>query len=824
MSGHSSVRFLIRTYPWYNTQFVNMIKSYFKLAWRNLLKNKTSSTINIGGLAVGMSVALIIGLWVWDELSFDKYHGNYDHIAQVMQHQSDNGNINSFASVSFPMGKELQSEYGSNFKYVVMSSFRGDHILSYSDQKFSESGIYMDADATRMFSLKMIEGNDDALKEPGSVIISASTAKAIFGNKNALNHLMRIDNKLSVKVTGVFEDLPTNTTFHGLDFIAPWDLYKTSENWIVNSDKENKWDNNSFKLFVQIPDHINFAAVDKKIIDSKQIHVAPEDKIYHTKVFLNPMRDWHLRSHWDSNGVRDGGFIVYVRLFGIVGIFVLLLACINFMNLSTARSERRAKEVGIRKTIGSLRSQIIWQFYGESLMIVIIAFTLSIFLVQLSLPFFNNIASKQLAVPYSSLSFWMIGVAFAMITGVIAGSYPALYLSSFMPIRVLKGTFKAGQLASLPRKVLVVLQFTISIVLVIGTIVIYNQVQYTKNRPIGYERNGLMMMRMKSPDFYGKFGLLGDELKKSGAVKEFAESSSPLTNLWTTNDGFSWPGKSPGLSSDFGTIWVTHDFGKTVNWRFTEGRDFSKEFTTDSAAVLLNETAVKYMGLKSPIGTTIKWGTGQAAKDYKVVGVLKDVVMDSPFDPVQKTIYFLDYYNVNWIIMRLNPNAGASSSISKTEAIFKRIIPSAPFDYKFADEEFASKFAAEERIGKLSTIFAALAIFISCLGLFGLASFVAEQRSKEIGLRKLLGASLFDLWTLLSKEFVLLVCISLLLASPLAYYLMYRWLLNYQYRTVLSWWIFIVAASGALIITIITVSIQAIKAAVVNPVKSLKTE
>jgi putative ABC transport system permease protein len=801
-----------------------MLKNHFKVAWRNLLKNKTSSTINIGGLAVGMGVAMLIGFWIWDELSFDKYYKNYDHIAQVMQHQTQNGNVTSFGSISFPMGRELQTEYGSDFKHVVMSSFPGDHILTKGTENFSERGIYMDIDAPKIFLLKMIEGNYNGLKDPHSIIISASAAKAIFGNKEAVNSLLKIDNKLEVKVTGVYEDLPSNTSFEGMNFIAPWDLYKTSEQWIINSDKENKWDNNSFQLFVQIADNTDFETVDKKIINCKQVHVAPEDKIYQTKIFLNPMRNWHLRSHWDNNGNRDGGFITYVRLFGIIGIFVLLLACINFMNLSTARSEKRAKEVGIRKTIGSLRSQIIGQFYSESLLVVVIAFALSLFLVLLSLPFFNEIAGKKMEIPYSNISFWLMGIGFAIICGIIAGSYPALYLSSFKPIKVLKGTFKAGELASLPRKVLVVLQFTISIVLVIGTIVVYNQVQYSKDRPIGYDRNGLMMIRMKSPDFYGKFDLLKDELKNSGAVKEFAQSSSPLTHVTQTNDGFSWPGKDPDLSVDFATIWVTHDYGKTVSWQLREGRDFSKEFTTDSSAILLNEAAVKFMGLKNPVGTIVKWGTGVQAKDYRVIGVVKDMVMESPFDPVQHAIYFMDYNNVNWIIMKLNPDRSASSSIAKIEAVFKKYIPSAPFDYKFADTEFAAKFAAEERIGKLSTVFATLAIFISCLGLFGLASFVAEQRTKEIGVRKVLGASPFNLWRLLSKDFVLLIFISLLIASPLAYYFMHNWLQGYQYRTELSWWIFASAAIGSLLITIVTVSFQAIKAALANPVKSLRTE
>ncbi|HTQ29533.1 MAG TPA: ABC transporter permease, partial [Puia sp.] len=555
-----------------------MIKNYFKVAWRNLLKNKTSSVINICGLAVGMSVSLLIGLWVWDELSFDKYHKNYDHIAQVMQHQTQNGYVSSFPDMPFPIGRTLKAEYGSDFKYIVMSSDIGDHVLAYNHENFSQRGMYQDVDGPSLFSLHMIEGNSNALSDPHSIIISASAAKAMFGNKSALNNLLRIDNRLDVKVTGVYEDLPFNTSLYGTQFIAPWDLYKTSENWIVHADKESFWDNNSFQLFVQIADNTDFASLDKKIVDCKQRHVAPEDKIYQTKLFLNPMRDWHLRSHWDNDGNRDGGLIIYVRLFSVIGVFVLLLACINFMNLSTARSEKRAREVGIRKTIGSLRSQIVGQFYGESLLVVMISFVLSLFLVQVSLPLFNSIAGKEMTIPFPHVSFWLMALGFALVSGIIAGSYPALYLSSFKPIKVLKGTFRAGEFASLPRKILVVVQFSISIALVIGTIVVYQQVQYTKNRPIGYERNGLMMVRMKTPEFYGKFGLMENELKKSGAITEFAEASSPMTNVWTTNDAFFWPGKDPKQSIDFATIWVTHDYGKTVNWQIKSGRDFSKDF------------------------------------------------------------------------------------------------------------------------------------------------------------------------------------------------------------------------------------------------------
>ena len=799
-----------------------MIKNYFTVALRNLSKNKASSFINIGGLAVGMAVAILIGLWIYDELSFDKYHKNYDRIAKVMQHQTSNGITYSDIAIPYPLASELQTNYSGDFKYVVMASWMGGHILSYDEKKINEAGMYMQPDAARLLTLKMLSGSYDGLKDMNSVLLSASVAKSFFADVNdALNKIMKIDNRSSVKVTGVYEDIPRNTEFNGLAFIAPWDLYVSTEPWIQAAKKENQWDNNSFQLFAQITDNTDFKTVGKRIVNSKLDHVALDDKKFKAQIFLHPMRDWHLRSHWDDNGIKTGGAIEYVWLFSIVGVFVLLLACINFMNLSTARSEKRAKEVGIRKAIGSVRSQLVGQFYSESLLVVLLSFVFSIILVQLALPWFNNVAGKKMVIPWNNPLFWTTGILFTIITGLIAGSYPALYLSSFQPVKVLKGTFRVGRFASVPRKVLVVLQFTISLALIIGTIVVYNQVQYSKNRPIGYNRGGLMMINMRSPDFYGKFDLLRTGLKSSGAIEELAESSSPLTGVWSNNGGFTWPGKDPNLDADFGTIWVTHEYGKTVGWQFKEGRDLSRDFPTDSSSIVINEAAVKFMGIKNPVGTMVKWGDNRT---YKIVGVIKDMLMQSPYEPVKQTFYFLDYENVNWIVLKLNPNKSAQESIAKIEAVFKKYIPSAPFDYSFADDEFAAKFANEVRIGKLATFFAALAIFISCLGLFGLASFVAEQRTKEIGIRKVLGASVANLWGMLSKDFVLLVIISCFIAAPLAYYFMSKWLLKYEYRTGISWWVFAASATGALVITILTVSFQAIKAALANPVKSLRSE
>jgi ABC-type antimicrobial peptide transport system permease subunit len=799
-----------------------MIQNYLKIALRNLLRNKVYSFINIGGLAVGMAVAMLIGLWIYDELSFNKYHQNYDKIGRAMQMQTLNGTTFTHQSMPFPMGEELKTKYGNNFKYLTMASWEGDHILAVGDKKLSKTGIYFDIEAPRMLSLKMLQGTNEGLKSPNSILLSETTAKAFFGEANPINQTMKIDNKQDVKVTGVYEDLPYNTEFKNLKFIAPWDLYVTSsEPWVRKAKEEKQWGNNSFQVYAQIVNNVDFETVNKRILRSKYNVVDKEEKKYNARIFMHPMKDWHLKSNW-VEGVNTGGLIDYVWLFGIIGIFVLILACINFMNLSTARSEKRAKEVGVRKAIGSARLQLIAQFMSESMLVAFFALILSLLLVELVLPSFNEIADKKMTVLWNYPLFWLILVGFSLLTGLIAGSYPALYLSSFQPVKVLKGTFKVGRFASIPRKVLVIFQFTVSMALIIGTIIIYLQVQFSKDRPIGYDRDNLMMISMKTPEFNDKSEVLRNDLKASGAIVEFAQSSSPLTEIWSNTGGINWEGKDPNFDTDFGVINVTHEFGKTVGWNFKEGRDFSRAFSRDSLSVVINEAAVKFMGIKNPVGKNI-WGNDKNA-GFTIVGVIKDMLMGSPYKPVKQSIYFLNYKDVSWINLKLNPNKSASESIAKIGSIFKKHILSAPFEYKFADEEFAAKFKTEEQIGKLALFFAILAIFISCLGLFGLASFVAEQRTKEIGIRKVLGATVINLWTLLSKDFVFLVIISVIIATPIAYFFMNNWLQKYDYRTNISWWVFVFSGLGVLTITLLTVSYQAIKAALANPVKSLRTE
>ena len=793
-----------------------MLKNYCKVAWRNLLRNKGYSAINIIGLSVGMAVAMIIGLWIWDEFSFDTYNPQYKRIAQVEQTVNNNGELGVWNNVPFPMGEELRKSYGSSFKYVVMSTWTGDHILTFGEKKLMKKGNYFGPQAPWLLDLKMLKGNRDGLKDPNSLFLSRSVAKAYFGEADPMGKILTIDNRLPVKVTGVYEDLPMNSSFSELGFIAPWELLVISNG--LNT-RDNPWRSNSYKAYVQLADNEDMEKVSEKIKDAKLRKVRQEELIHHAQLFLHPMSKWHLYSDF-RNGVNVGGRIQYVWMFGIIGLFVLLLACINFMNLSTARSEKRAKEVGIRKAIGSLRGQLIKQFFSESLLVALLAFLFSLLLVQLILPFFNQVADKKMFLPWSNPLFWLLGLGFTILTGLIAGSYPALYLSSFKPVKVLKGTFKAGRMAAIPRKALVVLQFTVSVVLIVGTIIVFTQIQYARNRPIGYSRDGLIMVPMSTSEIHGHFDAVKNELRQKGAISEMAESGSPVTGVWSTNSGFDWKGKDPGLAVDFPNTEVSYDYGPAVGWQFLEGRGFSRDYATDSSAFVINETAAKYMGLKNPVGEVVRWDD----RPYTVIGVIRDMIVESPYEAVRPSVFHISKDPCDLIFLKINPAISAGKALAEIGATFTKYNPAQPFDYLFADAEYAKKFGAEERIGKLAFFFAALAIFISCLGLFALASFVAEQRTKEIGVRKVLGATIVNLWSLLSKEFVWLVSISLLIAIPLSWYGMHNWLGNYQYHTKISWLVFASAGIGALLITLLTVSFQAIRAALMNPVKSLRSE
>jgi ABC-type antimicrobial peptide transport system permease subunit len=794
--------------------FFSMLKNYLIIAWRNLRKNRMHSLINISGLAIGMTVALLIGLWIWDELSFNAYDPHYKRVAQVMQSQTISGNTSTQRPLPAPLGDELRNVYGNNFKRVVMESWSWSHILSTGDKNLLQGGVYMEEEGPELFGLTMVAGSKEALADPSSLLLSRSLAEALFGDADPLGKTVKLDDTASYKVAGVYADPPMNSTIAQRDihFIAPWKRY------LSKADLAN-WFDNSYQIFVELADGADAAAVSARIKDAKKKHVGDDAVRSKPELFLHPMSKWHLYSEF-KNGIVVGGQIQYVWLFGTIGVFVLLLACINFMNLSTARSEKRAKEVGIRKTVGSLRGQLISQFFCESVAVALLAFAFSLVLAGLLLPWFNEVAGKRVSMPWDRPAFWAAGFVFSLLTGIIAGSYPALYLSSFRPVKVLKGTFKAGRFSAVPRRVLVVLQFSVSVILIVGTVVVFRQIQYAKDRPVGYNREGLVSLRMVTDDIPNHFSAIQDELIKSGAVASIAESSSPATNVNHNTFGLKWRGKDPAMEDDLANFNVTPEYGKTMGWEFLQGRDFSAQLATDSTAMILNETAVKYMNFTHPLGEVID----MYGMKYHVIGVIRDVVADDPFEPVKQAIYHIQGNQNQYLNIRIAPGVSAHAAMAKIEPVCKRYAPSLPLDYKFIDEEYDKKFAAEERVGKLAGVFAVLAVFISCLGLFGMASFMAEQRVKEIGVRKVLGASVVNLWALLSKDFLGLVLIALVIALPLAGYFMGHWLEHYPYRTTISWWIFAAAGAGAILITVLTVSYQSIRAALANPVTSLRSE
>ena len=730
-----------------------------------------------------------------------------------------NGNVFTYPYLPYALGDELKSVYGGSFKHVVVSSLPGEHIMTHGEKKLFHRGSFIDKEAPEMFTFVMSKGTWNGLDDLHSVMLSSSAALDLFGNDDPLGKSLTIDNSLEVQITGIYEDFPHNSRFYGMDFFAPWDLYVSHNPWI----RDQGFGNNFLNIYAEILASTDLVRATERIKDVilDNIQDRPDYVKINPQLQLHPMKRWHLYSEW-KNGRSTGGLIKFVWIFGAVGIFVLLLACINFMNLSTARSVKRAKEVGIRKAIGSLRRQLVNQFYTESFLMVVLAFILAVALAFTTLTWFNDLSGKQLSLPFGNPYFWMANVLFILITGIVSASYPALYLSSFNPLKILKGTFRLRGSSSVLRRVLVIVQFTVSVTLIISTIIVFRQIQHVKNRPVGYSRDNLLMIQMTTQEFYDNYRVLETELKNSVVVQEVSMSLSPVTGVWSSNGGFEWRGMDPDWQQgDFATLSVTPDYGRTVGWYFMQGRDFNKDLASDSTAIVINESTAKIMGFENPVGERVKWS--YTGIDYRVIGVIEDMIMRSPFSAPMPAVFYQGG-NMNWINIKIANGTNVHTALSEIKSVFNKVIPSVPFSYKFADQEYASKFKSEERLGKLSGVFTILAVFISCLGLFGLTAFIAEQRTKEIGIRKVLGASLPSVWKLLSKEFVLLVMVASFMSIPIAYFIINGWLQNYEYRTEMHWEIFAWAVGGALLVAVLTVSFQTIKAALSNPVNSLRTE
>ncbi len=787
-----------------------MLKNYFRIALRNILKNKVFSTINIMGLAVGMAVAMLIGLWIWDEISFNHYHKNHERLGEIVSIETFNSQTNSDEFSSVPIAAALRNNYPDEIKYASLTRELNAGLVV-GDKKINAYGFWAESAFPSMLTLKMIKGNYNHFNDPSSILISESLAKSLFGNEDPVNKIISVNREFDLKVSGVYENLPFNTDFRDIQFLAAWEN-KNNPGTTHNDD----WLDHHFQVYVQLQNNISFAAISAKIKNLTKPHIVGGWE----ELMIHPMDKWHLYTNFTGEGRNAEGRIQFVWLFGIVGGFVLLLACINFMNLSTARSEKRAKEVGIRKTMGSLRRHLILQFIGESMMVTFFSLIIALIIVLISLPSFNLLAGKHLFIPFIQYPFWICLLGFTFLTGFLAGSYPAFFLSGFKTVKVLKGNFKIGKLASLPRKMMVVLQFSVCMALIIGTIIVYQQIQFAKNRPLGYSTQRLIMTEMKSESLKKHFDALRNDLLKTGAVENAAESSSPTTEVMNAMMGYNWKGKDPNKLAIIGTVFVSYDYGKTMDWKLLDGRDFSRDFPTDSGAFILNEAAVNFTGLKNPVGEVIRWHN----KDNPIVGVVKDMIMQSPYKSADPTFFTLfDRRNI-FVLIRLNKEVPVPQALSRIEKVFNTYDPDTPFDYAFTADNYNLKFTDEEHIGNISTVFCVLAIFISSLGLFGLASYIAEQRTKEIAVRKVLGASLINLWNLLSSEFIKLVFISCVIATPIAWYALHKWLQRYDIRTTISVWIFVIVCAGTLLIALLTISYQILKAAILNPVTQLRSE
>ncbi len=794
-----------------------MIKNYLKIAWRNMLNNKVYSALNIVGLAAGMAVALLIALWVVNEYSYDKFLPGYKSLYQVELNFTDpHEGEHTQQAVSLPIADVLRKQY-PEVKYVAESDWMGQHDLLIGAKKLYMNGGAVGSDFLKMFQYPLIKGNvNSVLKDAFSIVLTESTAKALFGDADPMGKMVKIDNKYNLKVTGILKNVPKNATLQ-FNYLMPFSFNEQTQDWMKTA--RTTYYNNSFQIFVQLKPGVDYAKLAPKIRNIVY-NGGPKMRPVKPAVLFHPVADWHLYSEF-KNGKESGGFIDYVRMFSIIGILVLVIACINFMNLSTARSEKRAREVGVRKAIGSQRKDLIFQFLTESVLITFIAFLLSVVFVQLALPSFNDLTGDAVSVPYSDPIFWVIMITYVLATGLVAGSRPAFYLSSFNPVKVLKGTIRVGRAAALPRKILVVLQFTCSIALIISTTIVYQQIQHAKDRPTGYSADRLVTTDM-SDDLNNHYDALKNDLLQTGTVESVAKASSPVTGVYWHTGIEKWAGQEPGeLAINVGAVLVSDSYFKTVGMKLKEGRDFSSAWSADTSNVIINEAAVKRMGLKQPINQIITFDGINGPS--RIIGVVKDALMDSPFTPVEPTV-FIHGRGGNFALYRLSASANAHKAIEKIGKIFDRYNPAYPFSYRFVDNEYNQKFSLEVLVGKLAGIFAGLAIFISCLGLFGLAAYVAEQRTKEIGVRKVLGASIGQVWLLLSRDFIFLVMISCLIASPLALYFLHGWLLKYDYRISIGPGVFVLSAIAALIITIITISFQAIKAALTNPVKSLRSE
>lgn len=794
-----------------------MLRNYVKIAWRNLWKNKTFSFINILGLALGLACSLVIMMWVQNELQMDRFHQHDRRLYRVMENQQYTGVLNTFASTPGILAENIVKDI-PEIQMASQMLWENSTLFTVGNLFEKEKGRFVQGDFLTMFSFPLKTGNPKtALKRPDGLVISQKLADKYFKGQDPMGKTVRIDNTDDVMVTGVLADIPEVSSLK-FDYLLSYDRWQKANKWA------QEWGNNGPRCFVLLAPKASIDKVNAKIRN----YIKTKNKDSNVDLFLQNYGESYLYSNWEA-GQQNGGRIEYVKIFSIVAIFILAIACINFMNLATARSVKRAKEVGVRKVVGAYRNSLMGQFLGESMLITLLSLVFSILIVLLIMPVFNTLTEKHLSLDFSDPTFLLLLISLSLITGLIAGSYPALFMASLDPVVILKGGLKFRPGAAYFRKGLVVLQFSLSILLILGTLVVYRQIQFIQTKNLGYNRENLLYMPLEG-DLQTNFLTFRQELEKQPGIKSVTCAQSDPLEVGSSTQGVTWPGKDTTQTILFSQNAVSYDYIRTMGIKLLDGRDFSPAYSTDTSSYLINEASARKMGYKagtaeSPVGKEMTmW-----KRKGKIIGLMKDFHYNSLHTAIEPLILHLER-GLNdttkyWGSVLVRTQAGQTKqALASLETTFKKFNPHFPFKYSFTDQEFANLYKAENTVSKLSGYFAFLAIFISCLGLFGLAAFTAEQRTKEIGIRKVLGASVTNLVGMLSKEFIMLVLLAAFIAFPLGWYFLSGWLEKYAYRIELEWWYFLVAVVAAVLIALFTVSFQSIKAALMNPVKSLRTE
>ena len=793
-----------------------MIKNHFKIAWRNLLKNKGNSTINILGLALGMSIALIIGLWINSEVKYDRFYSKTDRITQVYTLDTFEGKSHTWGSTPAILGPILKEERPEIEEVVRTADV--NHLLHDGEKRFKASGTVSDPGFFKLFDFAFLAGNpENALTKPDAIVLTESFAKKLFGHTDVIGRTLKIETFASMSVQGVIQDIPRNSTFHSNDFFCSWDFLKTA-GWTFN----DSWTSYNHQTYALLKEGTSLAAANQHIANLVKNHTNNQVK---ASIYLYPATRWHLYNK-SENGKMVAGNITTLRMFALIGFFILLIACINFINLSTAGAERRAKEVGVRKVVGAPKKTLIQQFLLESFLITGIAGIMAWLLTVIGLPFFNSLINSNISIGDQPFVFWGLLIAVIAVATLGAGVYPAFVLSAFEPIRSLKSNLLSPKGNFKPRKVLVTLQFTVSICLGICTIIIGQQIHYGQNRASGYDQNNLVYTALEG-GLGQNYEVVRQELLQQGIASSVVKSAGRITSYNSNSWGYHWPNARPeDYDVTFNTMSTDASFTQTMGIKLLAGRDIDiYKHPSDSNAVLLNEAAVKRMQLTNPLGISIIEGKGTIYETtWNVVGIIADFILQSPYQNIEPMMVKGPASYFNYLHIRLNTANSLLSNMDQLQTILKKYNPDYPADIHFADEAYALKFVQQKRTATLTALFSGLAIFIACLGLFGLVSFATIQRQKEIGIRKVLGASVATIAAMLSKDFLKLVVLAIVVATPIAWWVMHKWLQDFVYRIDIQWWTFFFAGLLAILIALLTVSALAIKAARANPVDSLRDE